>query len=347
MSHMRQRASELRLSSVAVVSVVAMAALGAARLPSGGAPSPVDLLGSLAAAATPFVAGAVPPTSTLARTLPTSSERAARDLRPRSVEPFESSNYSDSPAEPVVEEDANREPTSRGVELPGSNAASPPAVEPVRVVLWGDSLAAEATASFHEVFSHQSGVTATEVVWPGVAPCDAMPSIAAMSAERTVDVAVVEFSGNAYTDCMIDAATGQGLVGDALIARYESDVTVAIELLGGAGATVLLAGAPPVDPDGQWVDRARVADLYRDVAARYDHVRFVDAGAVLSLNGEFTYTLPCLDFEGDNQGCVNGQIQVRNDDGLHIGLGDPDVWSSGSYRYGTALAEAAEAATTR
>lgn len=233
------------------------------------------------------------------------------------------------------------------VAVPSRSSADSRPPRLVRVVLWGDSLAAEASASFDAALAGRDDVLGSEVTWPGTALCDALPSIAAMSAERTVDVAVIEFSGNAYTECMIDPATGQGFAGNALVERYEADVTEAIELLGNAGATVILAGAPPVLPDGQWAERARVVELYRNVATRYDHVRFVDAGAVLSLDRDFTYTLPCLDFEGASHGCVDGRIRVRSDDGLHVGLGDSDVWSSGSYRYGLALAMAALAGTDR
>jgi hypothetical protein len=74
-------------------------------------------------------------------------------------------------------------------------------------------------------------------------------------------------------------------------------------------------------------------------------VEYVDAGQAVLDQGRFTDTLPCLPQEGVAEGCVDGRIRVRADDGIHFcltsiprGADRCPVYSSGAVRFGSAMA---------
>lgn len=234
----------------------------------------------------------------------------------------------------------------------GAASCSP---DPPRVALYSDSLGAQARALFQAQLAGEARVRGASV--PGSALCDALPLIADDLDGAEPRLAVIQFSGNNGTDCM-RGPDGAPLEGDAVVEKYDADARFAVEALVGAGVPVLLVGSPPTlvadTPRDINTALARIADEYR---ARGADVTYVDAGAsVTTPDGSYAASLPCLPFETSALGCVDGQIAVRAPDGVHFcptGTGDdPDcpVWSSGAYRFASAMAapvlEALEAERT-
>lgn len=219
----------------------------------------------------------------------------------------------------------------------------------VRIVLWGDSLAFEAREAFLLTLAAWPEIDTETRTLGGVAICDYLDEISARASE--VEVALLEFSGNSMWTCMVDPTTGLAPRGRDLVARYEADLTTAVRALRGAGARVVLLGAPPAGFEPPGGERELVRAMFERFAAANDGVSFVDAGAVLLEDGRYTDTLPCLPFEDASLGCdPDGRIVVRSPDQLHLCpndhppdpfVGRCDVWPSGAHRYGLVMAEAA------
>ncbi|HVM63331.1 MAG TPA: hypothetical protein VMU14_00620 [Acidimicrobiales bacterium] len=217
-----------------------------------------------------------------------------------------------------------------------------------RVALFGDSLSDEAAAPF--VFAAAlDGYTAETHVGGGTAPCDWLPDLGSLvarpPAERP-DVAVIEFTGNAFTSCMRPDGTTPA-AGDILSA-YARDAATYITTLQAAGVRPVFALAPAVDHLSLV---PQVNDLWRQLAAEYPGVGVVDAGATVEgSGGAFTTALPCAPWEGAAQGCFLDRVIVRAPDGTHFCptetqtvngvVGLCPVPSPGAVRYAMGLAEA-------
>jgi len=215
-------------------------------------------------------------------------------------------------------------------------------------VLYGDSLSWEAAGGFQLELRRDARVRISAV--PGAAVCDLLPLVE-QDADNPPTVAVLQFSGNNTTSCM-QGPDGEPLVGDALLDRYTADAEAVTSLLVGAGSSVIWAGSPVTRTGGQ---AATLNERYRAIAeaaaARGEPVRYTPADtAVLTPDGRYTDTLPCLAFEGPDRGCVDGRIRVRAPDGVHFcptggdGSAPCPVWSSGAFRFGTAMADAVQEA---
>lgn len=253
--------------------------------------------------------------------------------------------------------DSSSGKSTRPVGLAGAGSSRHPAPSPtttaasapVTVMIWGDSLAWEARDTILDTFASTGGFEVREHLVPGAAPCDVVADVVARALAAPIDVAVLEFSGNSGSACTRDPVTGEPRRNDALVAQYRSDVRSLIDVLRARGAHVVLAGAPAVrDDDGT---RARITDLYAELARADSHVDAVDMDAVLSPGGAFAASLPCLPFETEAHGCDGGRIAVRSSDGLHLCppahetiYGQCTGWSSGAHRFGRALADGAIAA---
>jgi hypothetical protein len=217
-----------------------------------------------------------------------------------------------------------------------------------RVVLYGDSLSWEAAGGFQLELSRVPRAKARASAVPGAAPCDLIPLVEKDLADPP-DVAVLQFSGNNTTSCM-RGPDGRPLTGDALLERYAADAETVTRLLVDAGTAVVWAGSPVArfsDQPAALNERYRA--LAEAAAARGEPVRYAPADrAVLAPDGTYTDTLPCLPFEGPDRGCVDGRIAVRAPDGVHFcpagggGSVPCPVWSSGAFRFGTAMADAAQ-----
>ncbi len=221
--------------------------------------------------------------------------------------------------------------------LPGGGGWQRPAAKVNRLVLLGDSLAQEVTPYLQFL---TPGKTFVPKFWGGTAPCDW--STIDLEATRS-SVVVISFTGNSLTPCMADGAGGY-LDDEALVDRYREDVGTLIDRARRAGARVVLVGQPrraaSFDDDAE-VDG--LTELYRSFARSFPFVSFVDAGATVEApDGSFTDRLPCTGFDTD---CAADGSTVVRGDGVHFcpheDTNPCDVWSSGAFRFGLAIAGAA------
>lgn len=204
------------------------------------------------------------------------------------------------------------------------------------VVFVGDSLAVEAAPYLPALLQER---TLVPKVFGGTAPCDWLGADLGIQANSVV---VFSFIGNALTPCMADGP-GAFLAGQAIVEKYRTDLVVLIAQAQSAGARVLLVGQPkrgdPVRPDEL---ETGLAALYNELAT--DDVAFVDAGAAVeNPDGTFAHELPCL--PGELECDASGSNVVRSDDGVHFcpgitPMGECPAWSSGAFRFATAIADA-------
>ncbi len=229
-----------------------------------------------------------------------------------------------------------------------------PLARPV-VVLYGDSLAWEARHAFKGAFADRSGMQVVERTYGGTAICDWLDEMAADVTALKPGMVIIEFVGNSFTPCMRDAA-GQFLTGTAVVERYSADLETVIATFVAIGAQVVLAGSPAsrAEADHTPPGGGGLNALYRRTASAHAGVHYADAGAEVLDDGHWTSTLPCFAFEpctGGVDAAGMGVNAVRSPDGLHFcparanavrGVtGDCPVWSSGAFRYGSALARPA------
>jgi hypothetical protein len=230
---------------------------------------------------------------------------------------------------------------------PGSaQRASAPA--PPRVALFGDSLSDEAAAPFVFAAALQ-GYVADTYVAGGTAPCDWLPDLDALVAQPAPQrprVAVIEFTGNAFTSCMQPLGTMPAA--NDIVAAYARDGATFITTLEAAGVRPVFALSPAIDHPSL---APQINALWHQLAAQYPGVGVVDAGATVDASdGTFTQTLPCAPWEGAAQGCFFGRVIVRAPDGAHFCptethtvngvVGVCPVPSPGAVRYAMGLVEA-------
>jgi hypothetical protein len=236
--------------------------------------------------------------------------------------------------------------------MPASTAIGPVTTGPV--ILYGDSLAWEAQAPFRAALLAAGVPQVVTRTYGGTAICDWLPQMRIDEEELHPQAVVIEFSGDAFTPCM-RGRRGQPLTGAAYYEKYRSDARTALSIFAGGDTTVYLAGAPI--SRHAWLSRDPHADrlnrLYASLADPEAGVHYVDAGSSVLNHGRWTETLPCLAQQpctggpGADAGPVN---VVRAPDGNHfcpvappaiqgVTLACP-IYSSGAYRYGTAMADA-------
>jgi hypothetical protein len=181
--------------------------------------------------------------------------------------------------------------------------------------------------------------------------CDWLPQMRLDAAHVRPQAIVVEFSGNAITPCM-RALDGAPLTGAAYFEAYAAAARSVLRTFAPDGTLVFFAGSP--------VTRQQVLThsslnrqlnaLYQRIAATSPDAGYVDAGAAVLADGQWTHTLPCLPEEpctGTDQSGDPADV-VRSPDGTHFCPVAPPaddgvikacrVWSSGAYRFGTAMA---------
>jgi hypothetical protein len=236
-----------------------------------------------------------------------------------------------------------------GWHLVHASGARPASATPARrVALFGDSLADEAATDF-TFAAALDGYQAETYVGGGTAPCDWMGDLARVAgrplAERPA-IAVIEFTGNAFTACM--QPDGTMPTADEIVDDYTRDATTYITTLLAAGVRPVFALAPAVDHPSLV---PQINALWRQLAAANPGVSVVDAGTTVDdSDGSFTMTQPCAPWEGAAQGCFLGRVIVRAPDGTHFCpteahtvngvVGVCDVPSPGAVRYAMGLAEA-------
>ena len=223
----------------------------------------------------------------------------------------------------------------------------PPAAaagKPVMLV-YGDSVLEDARSQIS--FIGSTGFDVRISTYGGTSLCDWVPQIMRDAVPGTRLVALA-FTGNTFTTCM---RPGGAIPDDAGIAAlYRQSLDQLVPTLRARGVAVMLIGAPPMlglDGSTVWpVPNAVYQQAAIDWRAAGADVVYSDAGrlSLASPDGGWTGNLPCLPFETSAMGCANGRIQVRAYDTVHLcpTRDSPcSVWSSGAWRYGAAIYDAA------
>ena len=140
-------------------------------------------------------------------------------------------------------------------------------------------------------------------------------------------------------------------------AMYRADTEALAVVLLGAGADVYLVGSPVSYEQSRSGDHSTelLGRLYASLGAGHPgRVSYVDAGAAVEGPGAtFTWTLPCMATEPCTGPLVGGvpSNTVRSPDGAHScrSVVDPPpqagscpVYSSGAFRYASAMASPVE-----
>ncbi len=214
------------------------------------------------------------------------------------------------------------------------------------VGFYGDSFAFDSAEHAHHLLETGGRLHVVGATFHGVAVCDLLPQMRADAARYDMFGAVLTFAGNAFTPCMAKA-NGRALSGRAALRKFEADLTEAVQLLTADGARVYLGTVPTsriqASFDMNW-DR-NTNRVVAKVARKHRRVELIDSAAtVLDSNGNYTETLPCLEFEP----CAfNGRNLVRESTGIHfctsgfadvsVGIDTCPVWSSGAFRFAGAL----------
>jgi hypothetical protein len=212
---------------------------------------------------------------------------------------------------------------------------------PVRVAEYGDGLAMQAAPFFN---MELSGAATSDVQYGGASICTWLNIMGQDAATFRPEAVVLEFVGDSFSPCM----NGVQPFTAAFYAKYQADAEAAIGIFARTGAHVYIAGYPimlTTESNPLW---DHLNQVLAGVAAASPDASFMDAGAAVENNGAFTFSLPCLYFEL----CANqpgpGQNLVRDPAGTHFCPTNQgtvtglywycDVWSSGAFRYGAAMA---------
>jgi hypothetical protein len=206
-----------------------------------------------------------------------------------------------------------------------------------RVVVFGDSLTSAAANDLRAMAEEEDQPIEVRAL-PGLALCDVMEAVEVSVRDDDVGTIVLVFAGNNVTECV------RALSGDALADVYEADARRVVELAREHDVAVVFAGVPAMQSPRFTEDAALLNERFRAIADESDGVEFADTGDSISPDG-FSLTLPCLDGETFERGCVDEVITVRDEDGVHFDEPGADGYSSGSFRFARAILDAAEDAT--
>ena len=218
--------------------------------------------------------------------------------------------------------------------LVASTAPASAQIAPPRVLVYGDSLAWEASAGIEQTIEAQlPGWDAVMRTDPGTAVCNALPRMRA-DGNLNARVVVMEYVAVALGPCM---------AGKDRLAQHTADTATALALWASRGVPVVLVGAPRVV--GEPRDLIDAVAINRDLAAATGQT-FVDAGVLLRdpWTGVYQHRLPCLAGEGADQGCgLDGLIDVRDESGSHFcaihNRSPCPVYSSGIVRFAAPIAD--------
>jgi hypothetical protein len=211
---------------------------------------------------------------------------------------------------------------------------------PPRIALYGDSLVSESAQDFQSL-AGLSGASVEVRTFPGTATCDFLADMATDAQDWQPTAAVLAFSGDDFTPCM----AGDPLGTPQYYAKYTADTQTAISIFRSVGTQVILVGLPLDASASLSQNVTALNQIYQSLAASNVGVTYDDAGQAVMANGQFTWTLPCLSGEP----CTGpaGTNIVRAPDGVHFcpdgnttlvgGLEECDVYSSGAFRFATAM----------
>jgi hypothetical protein len=227
-------------------------------------------------------------------------------------------------------------PDGSGPQLPLSGS--------LRIALYGDSLVSE-TAQDFAYLATLAGASVHVHTYPGTSPCNFFASMMVEAQEWRPTVAMLLFTGDAFTSCM----DGLQLGTPAYFTRYEDDTQAAITIFRSVGSMVVLVGLPADASPTLTQNALALNGIYQSLAEADPGVSYDDAGQAVMATGRFTWALPCLSTEP----CTGPDSTniVRAPDGVHFcpngettlvaGLEECDVYSSGAFRFASAMLDGA------
>jgi hypothetical protein len=197
----------------------------------------------------------------------------------------------------------------------GCRLISAPQAQTVNWLVYGDSLSEQAAP-----YLSPHGSVGSRF-YGGTAPCNWVPGLNSDTGAFTPNKVLLQFIGN-LPACMNGRNPQQG---------YEQDLTKIVNFWKDKDVPIVMILSPPSETNEfAW---ARQAEL--NVANRLN-VPVGDAGQSVLSAGQFTFFLPCQSSETAAEGCgADGQIRVRNPDGVHFGQSSP-TYSSGAERFAAA-----------
>lgn len=191
-----------------------------------------------------------------------------------------------------------------------------PGPAPPTILVYGDSFANESAAVIIQQLSATNpGYRIVVRDYPGTAMCDWFSDMNDPGATAGVQKVALVFAGAYSTPCVRN-------VGDYLKAWF-LDVHYAADVWHNRGIPVYMIGLPGQINTGptDGTPPRTVAMIEQGTAAGYaSGVHYVEAGTNFLTGSVYTKFQPCGPLEGPGVGCSGGQIQVRNDDGLHLCL---------------------------
>ena len=221
---------------------------------------------------------------------------------------------------------------------------------PVKIGLFGDSLAVQAEPYFNFLVEAGGKATVRDFAYGGTAACDWLSKMRKYARTGHPWAVVFEFVGNTFTSCMKGCRFGS----PAAVTLYCTAISTAISVFLGLGTHVFLIGTPitrfeSTAHDSDW-NALNLA--FASLAAKHpSRVTDVDAGRAVEGPGHsFVSTLPCLFFEACTGPTVAGVRTnvVRSPDGVHFcpdQIGNAvgvvpgcDSYSSGAFRFAVAMA---------
>jgi hypothetical protein len=250
------------------------------------------------------------------------------------------------PAAPAIAAPPVADPPAAVRAVTAAEAAEP------RVVLYGDSLSSESQGYFAEFLMRHGITDVITRTFGGTALCDYLGAMRQDAADFRPTTVVIEFSGNAFTPCMQDE-NGAAVTGDDYFDRYRDAATEALRIFAPSGTHVYFVGTPisRSTMESHNPDAGRLNRLYASLST-LGLSTYVDAGAAVLDNGQWTESLPCLADEpcaGTTDANGTPTNVVRAPDGGHFCPASPGavrgvtgecpVWSSGAFRFGTAMAQ--------
>lgn len=208
----------------------------------------------------------------------------------------------------------------------------------VTVNLFSDSLGWQARGFLKDDLNASTTRFTSQGSFPGLAPCDDLKRVEALTHATAPTIAVLQFSGDRATRCMKGVTTTKQVV-----VKYTRDLDTIIGLLLRDGTRYVIVDRGPLAKHTYtWFPA--ILKMYGAIVATWNSPRVLYAhGAdadVETPKGAFTMTLPCLPVEVRYRRCEKGSsIEVRSSDGLHFcpvlgaGLSPCPVYASGAFRF--------------
>jgi hypothetical protein len=224
---------------------------------------------------------------------------------------------------------------------PASTSTTIVRTTPARVVVFGDSLTAQAADALSGL-GRAHGLSVSVEAFAGLAPCDDTELIR-RTIESRPDAIVLAFSGNNLTPCM--HSFGHPLGGTAYDDKYHHDIGDLVAFAARYHVPVEVVAPPAFPPELDIPPRAPLIAQYARIVFDHPDATFVQAAAALG-GPAYVTTQACLPGETAALGCQDGRIVVRNASRIHFDdphfvacptAGDRCTYSAGAHRYATAV----------